>query len=144
VVQGKSAKIAKNVKVGQTKRVKKAKEKVKTESGCSYSDGPSESGLTRDRRRINFLRAHFAAARRTMDHGAPLAGYFVWSLLDNFEWAHGYSQRFGIVWVDFETQRRILKDSALWYKQMIAENGFNEHEPDSETDRNEPPTQSRP
>jgi beta-glucosidase len=105
-----------------------------TESGCSYSDSPGESGRAHDRRRINFLRSHFAAARRAMDHGVPLAGYFVWSLLDNFEWAYGYSQRFGIVWVDFETQQRILKDSALWYKQVIAENGFNEHEPDLETD----------
>jgi beta-glucosidase len=104
-----------------------------TESGCSYSDGPGESRRVHDRRRINFLRSHFAAARRAMDQGVPLAGYFVWSLLDNFEWACGYSQRFGIVWVDFETQQRILKDSALWYKQVIADNGFNEHEPHLET-----------
>jgi beta-glucosidase len=95
-----------------------------TESGCSYSDGPDENGRIHDQRRIDYLHAHFAAARRAMDNGVPLAGYFVWSLLDNFEWAFGYSQRFGIVWVDFETQRRISKDSALWYKQVIAENGF--------------------
>jgi beta-glucosidase len=54
----------------------------------------------------------------------PLAGYFVWSFMDNFEWAHGYSHRFGIVWVGYETQQRIPKDGALWYKQVIAENGF--------------------
>jgi beta-glucosidase len=54
----------------------------------------------------------------------PLAGYFVWSLFDNFEWGHGYKQRFGIVWVDYDTQERILKDSALWYRSVIAENGF--------------------
>jgi beta-glucosidase len=52
----------------------------------------------------------------------PLAGYFVWSLLDNFEWAKGYAQRFGIVWVDYATQQRVPKDSAYWYKQFIAEN----------------------
>ena len=57
--------------------------------------------------------------------GVPLAGYFVWSLMDNFEWAKGYTQRFGIVWVDYTTQQRILKDSALWYKDVIAENGVN-------------------
>ena len=59
-----------------------------------------------------------------MQAGVPLAGYFVWSLLDNFEWSHGYSQRFGIVWVNYETQERILKDSAKWYKGVIKKNGF--------------------
>ena len=57
-----------------------------------------------------------------MDAGVPLAGYFVWSLLDNFEWDRGYTQRFGIVWVDYTTQARIPKDSALWYSKVIAEN----------------------
>lgn len=99
-----------------------------TESGCSYSDGPGEDGRIHDQRRINYLRTHFSAARRAIANGVPLAGYFVWSLLDNFEWARGYSQRFGVVWVDFETQQRMLKDSALWYRQVIAEKGFNEQE----------------
>jgi len=57
-------------------------------------------------------------------NGAPLAGYFVWSLIDNFEWAKGYTQRFGMVWVDYTTQQRIPKDSALWYKEVIANNGW--------------------
>lgn len=57
-----------------------------------------------------------------IEAGVPLAGYFVWSLLDNFEWAKGYTQRFGIVWVDYATQQRIPKDSALWYKSVIATN----------------------
>ena len=61
-----------------------------------------------------------------MHNGVPLAGYFVWSLMDNFEWAFGYSQRFGIVWVDYETQQRLPKDSALWYQAVIATNGFEE------------------
>ena len=61
-----------------------------------------------------------------MQNGVPLAGYFVWSLMDNFEWAKGYTQRFGMVWVDYETQERIAKDSALWYKDVIAQDGFDD------------------
>lgn len=95
-----------------------------TENGCSYSDGPDADGRVRDVRRLHYLRDHFAAAHRAMEIGVPLAGYFVWSFLDNFEWGHGYAQRFGIVWVDFGTQQRIPKDSALWYRQVIAAHGF--------------------
>jgi beta-glucosidase len=93
-----------------------------TESGASYSDGPNGDGRVHDTRRLRYLRDHFAAAKRAIDAGVPLAGYFVWSLMDNFEWAKGYSQRFGIVWVDYETQQRIPKDSALWYRQVIGQN----------------------
>jgi beta-glucosidase len=57
---------------------------------------------------------------RAIEHGAPVAGYFVWSLLDNFEWADGYAKRFGVVYVDFATQRRIIKDSGRWYAGFIA------------------------
>ncbi|HNB52053.1 MAG TPA: GH1 family beta-glucosidase [Anaerolineales bacterium] len=95
-----------------------------TENGASYSTPPNNEGRVPDQRRLNYLQSHFAAAHKAMECGAPLAGYFVWSLMDNFEWAFGYAQRFGIVWVDFETQQRIPKDSALWYKQVIADNGF--------------------
>lgn len=95
-----------------------------TENGASYSTPPDSEGRVRDQRRLNYLRRHFAAAHHALQHGVPLAGYFVWSLLDNFEWGFGYSQRFGLVWVDYETQQRILKDSALWYRQVIADNGF--------------------
>jgi beta-glucosidase len=95
-----------------------------TENGASYSTPPDEYGNVSDVHRINYLRTHLAAAYRAIQAGVPLAGYFVWSLLDNFEWAHGYSQRFGIVWVDYETQKRILKDSAKWYKCVIKKNGF--------------------
>ncbi|WP_438021303.1 GH1 family beta-glucosidase [Sorangium sp. So ce315] len=97
-----------------------------TENGAAYSEGPDEDGRIRDERRLKFLRDHFLAARRAMDAGAPLAGYFVWSLMDNYEWDRGYSQRFGIVWVDYETQRRIPKDSALWYKGVIAANAVDD------------------
>jgi len=95
-----------------------------TENGVSYSDGPNRKGRVRDQRRLSFLRDHLVAAHRAIEYGVPLAGYFVWSLMDNFEWSFGYAQRFGVVWVDYETQQRIPKDSALWYKQVIAENGF--------------------
>ena len=95
-----------------------------TENGCSFSDGPDEQGVINDVRRLTYLRNHFTVAHRAMQNGVPLAGYFVWSFMDNFEWADGYAQRFGITWVDFETQQRILKNSALWYKQVIAQNGF--------------------
>lgn len=95
-----------------------------TENGASYSDGPDANGQVPDERRRTYLRDHFAACQRAIDDGAPLEGFFVWSLLDNFEWAKGYTQRFGIVWVDYETQQRTPKNSALWYKQVIADNGL--------------------
>jgi beta-glucosidase len=95
-----------------------------TENGCSYSDGPDENGVINDKRRLDFLREHFNSAHRAIQNGVPLAGYFVWSFLDNFEWARGYTQRFGIVWVDYETQQRIPKESALWYKEVIATNSL--------------------
>ena len=95
-----------------------------TENGASYSDEPGEDGRVRDRRRISFLRDHLIATHSAIECGAPVAGYFVWSLMDNFEWSFGYAQRFGMVWVDYKTQQRIPKDSALWYKQVIAENGW--------------------
>jgi beta-glucosidase len=93
-----------------------------TESGASFSEGPDAAGRVPDQRRVVFLRDHFLAAHRALSGGVPLAGYFVWSLLDNFEWDRGYTQRFGVVWVDYATQARILKDSALWFRKVIAEN----------------------
>lgn len=95
-----------------------------TENGVSYSDGPDANGRIADIRRLNYLRDHFAAAHAAIGNGVPLAGYFVWSLMDNFEWARGYLQRFGIIWVDYETQQRLPKDSALWYRRVSADNGF--------------------
>ncbi|MAT42602.1 MAG: beta-glucosidase [Anaerolineaceae bacterium] len=94
-----------------------------TENGASYSDGPGPDGRVHDERRIAYLREHFKVAHQAIEMGVPLAGYFVWSLMDNFEWAWGYRQRFGLVWVNYETQERILKDSALWYHQVIRQNG---------------------
>lgn len=99
-----------------------------TENGASYSDGPDENGRVADSRRQTYLQTYLTAIHEAVEIGVPLAGYFVWSLLDNFEWAYGYEQRFGIIWVDYETQARLLKDSALWYRSVIAENGFKESE----------------
>lgn len=95
-----------------------------TENGASYSTSPDENGRVKDDLRIAYYRTHIAAAHRAIQAGVPMAGYFAWSLMDNFEWARGFAQRFGIIWVDFETQKRILKDSAKWYKNVIKKNGY--------------------
>ena len=96
---------------------------VVTENGCSFGDGPGDDGLVHDQRRISFLHDHLVAAHDAIRAGVPLDGYFAWSLVDNFEWARGYRQRFGLVWVDFETQQRVPKDSAAWYRKVVAANG---------------------
>lgn len=95
-----------------------------SENGASFGDRPGSDGRVRDWRRIEFLRSHLAATHHAIQCGAPVQGYFVWSLLDNFEWALGYSQRFGIIWVDHSTQQRIPKDSARWYRQVIQANSI--------------------
>ncbi|MBI4758841.1 MAG: family 1 glycosylhydrolase, partial [Chloroflexi bacterium] len=91
-----------------------------TENGAAFDDTLLADGQVHDPERTSFLHAHLAAAPRALAVGTPLAGYFVWSLLDNFEWAHGYSKRFGLVYVDYPTQRRIVKDSGHWYAALIA------------------------
>ena len=78
------------------------------------------NGDVDDPRRTAYIAEHLDAVGRAIDGGAPVAGYFVWSLLDNFEWAQGYSQRFGIVYVDFETLERLPKASYRWYRDFIA------------------------
>jgi beta-glucosidase len=95
-----------------------------TENGVSYLDGPGDDGQVHDERRTAYLRDHLAACQRAIAAGAPLAGYFQWSLMDNFEWGFGYEQRFGAVYVDYETQKRTPKDSYYWYRDAIAANGF--------------------
>ncbi|MCZ7546107.1 MAG: GH1 family beta-glucosidase [Anaerolineae bacterium] len=97
-----------------------------TENGAAIADAPTGDAV-HDPRRIAYLRAHFKAIHRAIGEGVPLKGYFVWSLLDNFEWAFGYSKRFGIVYVDYEDgQRRIPKDSAHFYREVIADNGLSD------------------
>ena len=75
-----------------------------------------------DERRLEYLREHFIQTRLAMQDGVDVRGYFVWSLLDNFEWGYGYTKRFGIVRVDYETQQRMVKESGEWYRGVIASN----------------------
>ena len=97
-----------------------------TENGCSYGDGPNSEGKINDKRRIEYYHSHLTELKRAIEDGAPCNGYFAWSLMDNFEWAQGFSQRFGLIWVDFETLERIPKDSYYWYKKYISANGLDE------------------
>jgi len=90
-----------------------------TENGASFSDGPDAQGVVDDQRRIDYLDAHFRAAVEAIDRGVKLNGYFVWSLMDNLEWASGFSQRFGLVWVDHATGERIPKRSFGWYRNFL-------------------------
>jgi beta-glucosidase len=95
-----------------------------TENGCAYPDGPDEDGRVRDDRRIEYLRSHLAAVLAAIQAGVDVRGYYLWSLLDNFEWALGYSKRFGIVHVDYDTLVRTPKDSAQWYADVVAANAL--------------------
>jgi beta-glucosidase len=90
-----------------------------TENGAAYDDVVRD-GRIADDERTAFLREHITAAADAMAQGVPLRGYFVWTLMDNFEWAHGTSKRFGLVHVDYPTQRRRIKDSGRWYQGLIA------------------------
>jgi beta-glucosidase len=95
-----------------------------TENGCSYSDAPLPENPAKvpDARRIEFYRGHLAELARAIKDGANVRAYHSWSLLDNFEWAEGYSQRFGMVYVDFRDQKRTIKDSGHWYGRVAAAN----------------------
>jgi beta-glucosidase len=93
-----------------------------TENGLPTPDVPGPDGTVDDSGRIAFLRSHLAAAHRAIADGVPLESYHVWSLFDNFEWAEGYEQRWGLIYVDYPTQRRVFKRSAHWYRQLIADN----------------------
>lgn len=95
-----------------------------TENGAAQHDYRGPDGAVHDLSRTRYLEAHVRAARNAVDRGVDLKGYFVWSLLDNFEWAEGYSKRFGLVWVDYPTGERVPKDSYAWYRGVIAANGL--------------------
>jgi beta-glucosidase len=96
-----------------------------TENGTAVPDGVDADNRVRDSRRIQYLQDYIAAMHQAIQNGVPVKGYFVWSLMDNFEWNLGYSRRFGIVYIDYENdQKRIVKDSARWFSQTIKENGF--------------------
>ncbi len=93
-----------------------------TENGSAFKDTLIEDqagAVVHDPDRLNYLRDHFTAAQNAIRDGAKLGGYFVWSLMDNFEWGFGYDRRFGITYTDYPTQRRILKDSGRWYQQFL-------------------------
>ena len=90
-----------------------------TENGMANDDS-MDNGKIHDKERIEFLDKYLGEYARAIADGVPALGYFVWSVIDNFEWAEGYSKRFGLVYVDYETQQRVMKDSASWYKSLIA------------------------
>jgi beta-glucosidase len=91
-----------------------------TENGCSYLDGPYVDGHVPDSRRIAFMRGYLGALGRAIQDGADIRAYYHWSLMDNFEWAEGFTQRFGLTYVDFRDQKRTIKDSGRWYAKLAA------------------------
>ncbi len=93
-----------------------------TESGCAYNDGPGPNGMINDTDRIDYYRKYLQALARAITDGADVRGYHAWTLLDNFEWAEGFSQRFGLAYVDFKTQQRTIKESGKWYAKVATEN----------------------
>ena len=96
-----------------------------TENGLSCRDVVSADGKVHDAGRIDFLANYLAELKRAAADGVDIRGYFQWSLMDNFEWARGYAERFGLIYVDYDSQQRIWKDSAYWYKSVIEANGEN-------------------
>ncbi|HEX3265161.1 MAG TPA: family 1 glycosylhydrolase, partial [Candidatus Limnocylindrales bacterium] len=93
---------------------------VVTENGAAYPDAVAADGRVHDEERTSYLARHLEAAAEAIEAGVPLRGYHVWSLLDNYEWSLGYTRRFGVIHVDYETQRRTPKASAEWYSKVIA------------------------
>lgn len=109
-----------------------------TENGAAFDDEVGADGQVNDPRRVAYLRAHLAQCADAINAGVPLAGYFAWSLFDNFEWAYGYAKRFGLVHVDFETLLRTPKRSAQWYADVVANNAL--PSPSTETVAHTAPT----
>jgi beta-glucosidase len=95
-----------------------------TENGAAFPDEPVAQDGVPDPERIAYLDSHFRAAHRAIEDGVDLRGYFVWTLMDNFEWGWGFSKRFGLVHVDYETQQRTPKDSARWFAEVTRRNGL--------------------
>lgn len=96
-----------------------------SENGMSAHDAVSLDGKVHDPNRVDFLHRYLLSLKKAADEGIDILGYFQWSLMDNFEWASGYNERFGLIYVDYQTQNRIPKDSAYWYKEVIEKNGAN-------------------
>ena len=99
-----------------------------TENGSAFKDEISADGKIHDPRRLDYLKQHFIQTRLAMQDGVDVRGYFVWSLMDNFEWGHGFTKRFGMIRVDYETQQRTVKDSGEWYAEVIRTNSVAENE----------------
>ncbi|MFX0074153.1 MAG: GH1 family beta-glucosidase [Candidatus Hermodarchaeota archaeon] len=99
-----------------------------TENGMACKDDIIVDKVVQDDDRVNYLQRYFEAANKAINEGVNLKGYFVWSLMDNFEWVEGYSKRFGLIRVNFKTQERMWKKSSLWYRNVIAQNGFEFHQ----------------
>ena len=99
-----------------------------TENGLSSIDWVSLDGKVHDYTRIDYLNRHLLQLEKAIDEGVEVNGYFQWSLMDNYEWARGYYDRFGLIYVDYETQQRTIKDSGLWYREVINTNGVKLHE----------------
>lgn len=97
---------------------------IVTENGCAFDDAVSADGKVHDKKRIDYLDKHVTALHRAIQDGADIRGYMVWSSFDNFEWALGYGKRFGLTYVNYETQERIIKDSGRWYATLIENNGL--------------------
>jgi beta-glucosidase len=95
-----------------------------TENGCSYGDAPDVRGVVNDERRVSFLQRYIGGVAAAIDKGADVRGYYHWTFTDNFEWAMGTSQRFGLVYNDFENQKRTVKQSGYWYRDVIANSGY--------------------
>jgi beta-glucosidase len=90
-----------------------------TENGSAFRDEWDGGDYLHDPERLTYMRDNLRGVKEALEQGAPVRGYFAWSLMDNFEWAHGYGKRFGVVYVDYPTQRRVIKDSGRWYAQFI-------------------------
>ncbi len=96
-----------------------------TENGMSCHDAVSVDGKVHDPNRTDYFARYLREYKRAADDGVQLNGYYVWSLTDNFEWGHGYNQRFGLTFIDYSTQKRIIKDSGMFIKSVIESNGEN-------------------
>ena len=90
-----------------------------TENGAAFPDDWDGGDTVSDPQRVDYLRSHITACAEALEQGAPLRGYFVWSLMDNFEWAEGYSKRFGIIYIDYPTEHRVIKESGHWYATLL-------------------------
>ena len=95
-----------------------------TENGAAFPDQVDGRGEITDEKRVSYFKTHLAQLHRSINAGVPLDGYFAWSFMDNFEWAFGYTKRFGIVRVDYDTQLRTVKKSGHWLKEVFRSNGF--------------------